>query len=174
MIDVAISFRPVNDENVTLRQIPVPIQLALYQYDIYIQNRNMILKEIKENFNKIKVVHLPIDTLKVPFEKVYDMVRDIFIQCGCKNFVIHPNKNIENFLQDFRTIPLVSLCVETFAWKKKKVYRTPLEIIEACLRYKNVWMTIDTCHIEELWFDPKILSYLLKYTKSCFPVITWL
>ena len=26
-------------------------------------------------------------------------------------------------------------------------------------------MTIDTCHIEDVWFDPKIMSFLLKHTK---------
>lgn len=165
MINVAVSYRPSEDNNYRLETIPANIQLSFYKYELYENNRDAILKSIEENAPKIRVVHLPLDSLHISYEKINELIEDIFVRTGCVKFVIHPNKNIEKFLENFQLKSPQIMCVETFAWKTKKVFRTPLEIINACQRYNNVWMTIDTSHIEELWFDPKIMSYLLKFTK---------
>jgi len=73
-----------------------------------------------------------------------------------------------NFLNDLNKIGSYS------ALWKKKVFRSPLEIISACQLYNTqlynahsnaLWMTLDTSHIEDVWFDHKIMAYLLKFTK---------
>lgn len=88
----------------------------------------------------------------------------------CRYFVIHPNKLIKQFVSFFQTTKRDAiLCIENFQWRKKKVLRTPLEIIDyinwinephenPCAR-----MTFDTSHAEEIWFDHRIMSFLLKH-----------
>ena len=165
MINVAVSWRPSRDNSYSLKDVPVDIQLALYKYEVYDNNKELILKEIEENPFKVRVVHLPLDTLKFSFNKANELMDEIFKRCGCTNYVIHPNKDIEKFLKYMQAKSPQIACVETFAWRKKKVFRSPLEIIEACHKWRNTWMTIDTSHIEDTWFDYKIMYHLLKYTK---------
>jgi hypothetical protein len=168
MIDVTISYVPIPNEEDSYRldNIPANIQLALYKYDLYETNKDSILSDISTNASKIKVVHLPIDTMRIPFKKINQLIKDIHSKSGCVNFVVHPNRGINKFTNEFWSQNQhLMLCVETFAWRKNKVFRTPLEITELCLTYNNVWMTIDTCHIEDIWFDHKIMPYLLKFTK---------
>ncbi|MFW9871837.1 MAG: hypothetical protein ACFFG0_01960 [Candidatus Thorarchaeota archaeon] len=165
MIDVAVSYRPSSENSYILDNIPVNIQLALFKYELYDKNKEFILKLVEKNPFKIKVVHLPLDTLHYPFEKASELMDDIFSRTGCVFYVIHPNKGIEKFLLKMQKKSPQYACVETFAWRKKKVFRSPLEIISAHYRWINTWMTLDTSHIEELWFDSKIMSYLLKFTK---------
>lgn len=165
MIDATVSYRPSEDNNYLIDQISTNIQLALFKYDLYEAHRGIILEQVEKNPEKIKVVHLPLDSLRIPLKHIEKLIRDIYQRSECTNFVIHPNKGIEKFLNEFSFKDLnMTLCVETFAWRKKKVYRSPLEIIEACMIFKNTRMTIDTCHIEDIWFDHKILPYLLKFT----------
>jgi len=84
----------------------------------------------------------------------------------CHKYVIHPNKGIENFINLYKNSGVAAqLCIENFQYRKKKEFRTPLQIIDACLRYGDQFkMTFDTSHSEKIWFDHKIMPYLLKYT----------
>jgi len=163
MIDVTISYN-LNEEELEFLENPsTDIQLSLYQYDLYKRKEKEILKCIDGN-TRIKVVHLPLQTLKIPFVEIYTLISDIFNRTGCNHYVLHPNEGIDFFLRHIEdSEPFI--CVETFAWKRNKKLRSPLEIVEACQTYTNTWMTIDTCHIEDLWFDHRIMPYLLKYTK---------
>jgi len=165
MINVAISYRPSEENNYQLENIPTNIQLSLYKYEFYKDNKDSILESLEENATKIKVVHLPLDTLHIPYEKINELIEDIFIRTGCVNFVVHPNKNIEKLIKKFQLKSPQILCIETFAWRRKKIFRSPLEIINVCQQYNNIWMTIDTSHIEDIWFDHRIMPYLLKFTK---------
>lgn len=165
MINVTISYNFQEENRSQLENLPVSIQLALYKYDIYKNNKEYILKNLEGSL-KIKVVHLPLDTMHIDYEKIDELVEDIFIRTGCVNFVVHPNKGIEKFIKYFHKKSPQLLCIETFAWRRNKVFRSPLEIINACQIYRgNLWMTIDTCHIEDIWFDHRIMPYLLKFTK---------
>jgi len=170
MINVAISYGFSEDNRYRLKTIPTEIQLALYKYKLYKDNRDFILNTLKDNGTKVRAVHLPLDTMYTPHEKILEMISDLFEATGCENFVVHPNNGIDTFLSYVgRWATPKNMCVETFGWRKKKVYRSPLEIIDACKKYgdvfNNVWMVIDTSHLEDVWFDHKIMPYLLRYTK---------
>lgn len=163
MIDIAISHSLVEEGIEVLKYLNTNIQLALYQYDLVKQKYEEIVKNLSGT-DKVKVVHLPLQTLKIPIQEIYQIIRGLFVKTGCRYYVVHPNRGIEVFLNKFEELP-VMICVETFPWRSKKVLRSPLEIVNACQTYKNTWMTIDTSHIEEIWFDYRIMSYLLKFTK---------
>lgn len=170
-IRVSISYGFTPDNRYYLETVPSSIQLALYKYKIYKENRNFILKTIKDNNITIRAVHLPLDTMKTHDKDIYKMMNEIINVSGCDNFVVHPNRGIEQFLSYIsKWINPKCICVETFAWRSKKIFRTPLEIIDMCNEYKrnmlnNIWMTLDTSHLEDIWFDHRIMAHLLKYTK---------
>lgn len=166
MINVGISYRFF--DNYPEFPIPKNIQLSYKLYEDFEKNREFILGSLEKNNINLLASHLPLDALKTDFEKVGTMIKQIAIATGCTKFVIHPNKNIEKFLDYFlRAIPTpITLCIETFGWKSRKVFRTPLEIMWAIERFGNgrMSMVIDTSHIESLWFDYKIMPSLLRYT----------
>ncbi len=164
MIQVTISYNVTEETYQKLDNLQTDIQLALYDYDLYKNKKDKILSKLEDN-PKIRIVHLPLQTLKIPVTEIDELINDIFIRTGCVNFVVHPNRGIEKFLRYFQKKSPQIICVETFAWRRKKALRTPLEIIDVCRWYNSAYMTIDTCHIEDIWFDHKIMSYLLKYTK---------
>jgi hypothetical protein len=166
MINVGISYRFF--DNYPEFPIPKNIQLSYKMYEDYEKNREFILDTLEKNNINLLVSHLPLDTLKTDFEKIEKMITEIAVRTGCSKFVIHPNRNIYNFLDFFiRKIPTpITLCIETFGWKSRKVFRTPLDIMWAIERYGNgrMSMVIDTSHIESMWFDYKIMPSLLRYT----------
>jgi len=168
MINVSISYGFGKDDRYYKENIPSSIQLALYKYENYQINSDDILHSLEENNTKVRVTHLPLDTLKRPRKDITTMVNEIFERTGCVKFVIHPNKGISSFIPEFThgVHSQVILCIETFGWKGKKEFRSPLEIVEYLIwsDNRNAKMVIDTSHIEELWFDNKILPFLLKYT----------
>jgi len=146
-----------------LSDINIPIQLSLYDYDKYIQYKDKLFEELDKNKSKINVVHLPLNSLKLDFYKIIDMIKVFKENFGCDLFVIHPNKGICNFIKEISKMNIemllgdICLCIENFPWRKKKELRSPLQIID-----ENVKLTLDTSHTEEIWFDHKIMSYLLK------------
>jgi len=167
MINVSVSYGFGDDNRYYTENIPPSIQLALYKYENYVINSDDVFKSIEENNTKVRATHLPLDTLKLPAEKICTMINEIFEKTGCVKYVIHPNKGLTDFIDQFffRCHSQTCLCIETFGWKSNKYLRSPLEIVEFILIYQpSLRMVIDTSHIEELWFDPKIISFLLRYT----------
>lgn len=165
MINTSISLR-INNEFSEYENYNLPIQLSLYKYQLYLENKDIIFEAIKNNKYKLNAVHLPVDSTKIGIEQLFSMIDFFTYALKCKTFVTHPNKGIEYIISLFSLSKKNSnLCVETFAYRKKKQIRSPLDICDFCIKNKNVWMTLDTTHIEEIWFDEKILRFLLKYTK---------
>jgi len=165
MIDVAVSYGFGNENRYNLAVIPESIQLALYKYDLYKKYKSEIWKNVLDGNTTVRVVHLPIDCLRRDFEDTFEIITDAMKFSGCTHFVVHPNKRIEDFIQTFLASNLnVKLCIENFQWKSNKVYRTPLDIIERCLGHDNLSMTLDTSHSDIVWFDHRVMPYLLKHT----------
>lgn len=171
MIHISKSYGFDDDSRYNnLKNLHKNIQLALFHYETYKNKKNEIFEFINNNKINVRVTHLPIDSLRVDFVLIYDMINEIYKNTKCETYVIHPNKLIEPFMCSFTAEvqnPLINLSLETFQWRKKKVFRSPLEIIEACntYGYGRINMTIDTSHLEENWFNYMIMNYLLKYTK---------
>jgi len=167
-MNVSISYGFGEDNRYRLEVIPVNIQLAIYKYELYEKYKEFILATLKKRSTLVNAVHLPLDTFRINPIKIFDMMSAIHEETKCIKYVIHPNKGIEMFLRHFKIMNYkdISLCVETFNWRRKKILRTPLDIIDYIrdnFRGK-VQMTLDTSHIEDVWFDHKIMRYLLKYT----------
>jgi len=167
MINISVSYGFGDDNRYHTENVPSSIQLALYKYKNYVKYQDAIFKSVEENNTKLRVTHLPLDTLKLPEENICTMINKIFEKTGCVKYVIHPNKGVNHFVDQFffRCHSQTKLCIETFGWKSNKYLRSPIEIVEFILIYQpSLQMVIDTSHIEELWFDPKIMSLLLRYT----------
>jgi putative NIF3 family GTP cyclohydrolase 1 type 2 len=142
--------------------INMPIQLGLWQYKYFKEYNDIIINKIKEHSIEVEVAHLPLDVLKQTKKDILNMIQFIKTETGCDHYVIHPNFGIREFLSDLK--PQFHLCIENFQWKRKKIFRTPLDIIENLDRDK-LWMTLDTSHADDVWFDFRILPFILKYTK---------
>jgi hypothetical protein len=170
MIEVAISYGFGEDNRYRLEEIPPQIQLASYKYDPLMRNLLPITNALLEAKTDLQVVHLPLNTLNEPVGDILDVIFHFNQVFACEHFVIHPNKGIEDFLWYYLEHKQVkgkydySLCIETFQWRAKKKIRSPLDIMEWCIQYPEFSMCVDTSHIEELWFDHKIMRSLLKYT----------
>lgn len=173
MINVAISYGFGEDNRYSLSTIPPRIQLASYKHERYKSHRDEIINTLRENETEVVAIHLPLDILRINFSDGAQMIRDLMKNLNCDKFVLHPNKGFENFLRYSLRELLAStpryfpkICLETFGWKSNKGLRTPLEIIEFIAQENTgrFSMVIDTSHIEELWFDHRILGHLLKYT----------
>lgn len=171
MIEVAISYGFGEENRYNLDEIPQSIQLALYKYDLYQKYKDEIWKAIEENNIKVHAIHLPIDTLKREFEDTHEIMVDGLKRAGCTKYVIHPNRSIRSYIDVFLQTGLnVQLCIENFQWRKHKELRSPLNIVEACLdvvTYEdrhNLRMTFDTSHADNIWFDHRILPFILRYT----------
>ena len=170
MIEVAISYGFGSDNRYNLEEIPANIQLASYKYDPLITDRDKITDALEKAGTNLLVVHLPLNALTEKPSDVLDIIFHFNQKFACQHFVIHPNKGIEDFLDYYKGNRLLkgkydyTLCIETFQWRKKKKIRSPLDIMEYCIKYPEFTMCIDTSHIETLWFDHKIMRSLLKYT----------
>jgi sugar phosphate isomerase/epimerase len=168
MIRVSISTGFGEGNRYNIETIPENIQWALYKYDFY---QEADLEFLERNNINVNVVHLPLDTLKRDPDPMFDLMDKINNRLGTKKFVIHPNKLIKSFLHYYMDniagkYPKYKLCIENFQWRKKKVFRSPLEILEYCIQYPlHLAMCLDTSHTEELWFDHKILHTILPYTE---------
>jgi len=172
MIQVAISYGFGDDNRYNLQWIPPNIQLASYKFDSLIENQDKIIDTLEKSKTNLLVVHLPLEVLGRDENSMLDVIFKFNQKCACQYFVIHPNKGIEKFLDYYLENRLFSLkdkydyklCIETFGWKSKKQIRTPLDIMEYCIKHPEFSMCIDTSHIEEVWFENKIMRTLLKYT----------
>lgn len=173
MIKVAISYGFGEDNRYHLEEIPPDIQLAVFNYDMFKKNEKRIIEALEKAETNVLVVHLPLDILK---QDVGDVLKLIFMlnqKFACENFIIHPNKLITSFIHYYlenryykyiKGVRVYKLCIETFQWRKKKEIRGPLDILEYCVEHPEIRMCIDTSHIENIWFDCKIIYKLLQYT----------
>lgn len=178
MIDVAISYGFGGENRYNLPQVPESIQLALYKYELYEKYKDELIKAVHESGARVPVIHLPIDSLRRDFKDTEAIIDMGVKEFGCQNYVIHPNKFIQGFVESYLQNPKhiatwgpsVKLCIENFQWRKNKVYRSPLNIIERILNQpeygnrKYLGMVFDTSHADEIWFDHRILPFILKYT----------
>ena len=165
MIEVAISYGFGSENRYNLPQIPENIQLALYKVELYQKYRQELIASVKDSGTKVSVIHLPIDGLRLDPEVMIEIMQMGLAEFGCTHYVIHPNKGIQKFLSNFIMSKLnVKLCVENFQWRTNKVFRSPLNIIEATMNFDNLSMTFDTSHADEVWFDHRVLPFLLKHT----------
>lgn len=167
MIDVSISYGFGDDNRYNLDSIPKSIQLALYKYDQYMEYRDEIYKDIERNNTTVVAVHAPLDICKLPQETVSEMLQSLsHLPQPTINLVVHPNKGIEKFADFIQRFYYIRLCIEVFGWKSNKVLRSPFDIIEFIIdrRAVDFKMVIDTSHMDEVWFDHRILPTLLKYT----------
>jgi len=168
VIDVSISYGFGEDNRYALDNIPQKIQLAIYKYDLFMGMKEDISKTISKTHTHVKVVHLPLDTLRKNPKDINNLIEFCFNEFGCFKYVIHPNKGIDHFVYQFMhrwEMQGLILCLETFPYKNKKMIRSPLDIMEWCIKYPPVvHMVIDTSHIEEIWMNYMIMTTLLKYT----------
>lgn len=167
MINVSISYGFGKENRYNLESIPQSIQLALHKYEKCVTFRDEIYRNIEENNINVVAVHMPLDILKIPFKNAVDMIEDLYEHIECKNFVFHPNKGFTDFITNLISIcQHLNICIETFGWKSNKELRTPLNIIEFILsaRGANLSMVLDTSHVDEVWFDHRVLPFLLDYT----------
>ena len=170
MIDVCISYGFGEDNRYNLESIPDKIQLAVYKYDPFMKMKDEVVKAIERNGTNVKVIHLPLDTLRREKKEIMELIEFGATKLGCNKFVVHPNKFINQFIDHFlkSAYPWCKLCIETFQWRKKKEIRGPLEIVERCIDRRHNFgmlsMTLDTSHMESIWFDHKIMPTLLRYT----------
>jgi len=166
MIRPSISFSIHDDESLKkLRKINLPIQLGLFQFNIYKNLKDKLLIILDKNQIEINIVHLPIDILRHNYKQIMDLIEVFYLGFGCEKFVIHPNKGIHEFVQYFVDMEApMKLCVENFQWRRKKPLRSPLEIDYMCHSYINekIRMTFDTSHAEHIWFDHKIMSFIIN------------
>jgi hypothetical protein len=164
MITTAISYGVGNTNLDMLDEIEFPIQLGIYNYEAWVQIKHDLIKKLKETNINIRVVHLPINSLRYSTREILNII-DVFVtEFECDKFVIHPNKGIQQFLkeQSNTTISsMVEISIENFPYKSRKALRTPLHIHDMCNLYSNVKMTFDTSHADDIWFDYKIFSYLI-------------
>lgn len=168
---VSVSYGFGEDNRYNQTNIPKNIQLALWQTEIFLKHKQSIERELKENKTSVNIVHLPLDTLKQKPYEIFKLIDFFTNEFKCKKYIIHPNKKIKEFISFYQSTTRTSLlCVETFQWRTKKQLRSPLEIIDYITSINNpfqeriIKMTLDTSHIEAIWFDHKIMPYLLKYT----------
>ena len=167
IIDVCISYGFGEDNRYALETIPNKIQLAIYKYDLFMGMRQDVSKAISRKHTRVKVVHLPLDTLRRSFSDIIALMDFCFNEFGCCKYVIHPNKNIQAFIYNFLQWETEGrvLCIETFPYRKKKQIRSPLDIMEWCIHYPDsLKMVIDTSHIEEIWMSHMIMPTLLRHT----------
>jgi len=166
MIKTSISYGFGKDNRYKLDRIPVDIQLAVYKYALWEENADEIVNSLYQNSIRVNAIHLPLDALKQPIDKILDLIRIGESTLFCKKFIIHPNKGIAFFIQSFLATSIdATLCVENFQHRTKKEFRNILYIIENCIQHNTprLKVCLDTSHTEDLWFHPHIMQYILKY-----------
>jgi hypothetical protein len=171
-INVGISYGFGSDNRYNdSGRIPQNIQLALYKYELYEQQKKKIFKAVSRSHTHVQVVHMPLDFLRHDASLMFDMIKELRDEVGAFQFVVHPNKGIKNFLIAFAGTGLVDvrLCIENFPWRKKKELRNPLKMIEYMHyleRYydcENIALCLDTSHTDDIWFEYQMMYFLLPY-----------
>ena len=128
-INVAVSYGFGSDNRYNdSGRIPPIIQLALYKYELYEQQKKKIFKQISRSHTNVQVVHMPLDFLRHEPQLMINMMKELRDNVGSFQFVVHPNKGIKKFLQYFveQNIGDIRLCIENFPWRKKTSYLTLL------------------------------------------------
>ena len=167
-INVAISYGFGGENRYNdIGLIPPHIQLALYKYELYEQQKKNIFKAVSKS-------HMPLYFLRQPPQLMFDMIKELRDEIGCCEFVVHPNKLIKQFLPAFLEQHLmdVTLCIENFPWRKKKELRNPLKMIEYINLMKEDYdyvdrrlrLCLDTSHTDDIWFEYQLMYFILPYT----------
>lgn len=177
-IDVSISYGFGSDNRYNdSGRIPQSIQLALYKYELYEQQKKQIFKAISRSHTHVKIAHMPLDFLRHDPHLMFNMIKELRDELGVFKFVVHPNKGIKQFITHFRDEDIwdVRLCIENFQWRKKKELRNPLKIIEfmSNIHASNLLqgipntlsLCIDTSHTDDIWFEHQLMSFILPYTE---------
>jgi len=180
MINVSVSYGFGSDNRYNdTGPLPQSIQLALYKYELFQQQKKKIFKLLSRNHTHVKVVHMPLDFLRHEPQLMIDMIKEVRDEVGSFKFIVHPNKGIQDFIILCNADPTlwdVQLCIENFQWRKKKKLRNPLKIIEyiGFMRQatlfrgdppiENFRLCLDTSHTENIWFEYQMMYYLLPYT----------
>jgi hypothetical protein len=165
MITTSISYGFGNNGLESVNSINFPAQIGVYKFEEWLKIKDDLVKKLKECKVNIRVVHLPVDSLRFTTKEILEIIDLFLIEFACTKYVIHPNKGIEKFVeeQSKKTISsMFELCIENFPYKSKKPLRSPLNIYELCNKFSNVRMTFDTSHADEIWFDYKIFGYFLS------------
>ncbi len=173
-VSISCGFGSDNRYNIYGR-IPQSIQLALYKYELYEQQKKKIFKAISKSHTHVRVVHMPLDFLRHDPQLMFDMIKELRDEVGCYTYVVHPNKLIKQFLLAFLKQHMmdVTLCIENFQWRKKKELRNPLKMIEYINLMKEeheyvdrrLRLCLDTSHTDEIWFEYQLMYFLLPYTE---------
>ncbi len=172
-VGVSYGFGSDNRYNDT-GKIPPSIQLALYKYELYVEQKKEIFKAVSESHTHVKVVHMPLDFLRQDAWPMFEMIKELRDEVGCCTFIVHPNKGIKEFISRFlhENVKGVTLCIENFPWRKKKELRNPLKMIEfiGLLRESHdlissrIRLCLDTSHTDDIWFEYQLMYFLLPYT----------
>ena len=174
-INVAVSYGFGSDNRYNdTGSIPQSIQLALYKYELYEQQKKEIFNAISRSHTHVHVVHMPLDFLRQDRLLIFDMIKEIRDEIGCCEFVVHPNKLIKQFLPAFLDQHLmdITLCIENFQFRKKKELRNPLKALEYINLLKEDYeyvdrrlrLCFDTSHADDIWFEYQLMYYILPYT----------
>lgn len=168
MIEVSVSYGFSSDNT---GRIPQSIQLALFKYELYQEQKKKIFRAISRSHTHVKVAHMPLDFLRHDPYLMFDMIKELRDEVGVFKFIVHPNKGIKNFLTFFlgQNIQDIKLCIENFQWRKKKELRNPLKMIEYInslhhvYEFNNIDLCLDTSHTDDIWFEYQLMYYLLPY-----------
>ncbi len=174
-IDVSVSYGFGSDNRYNdTGAIPQSIQLALYKYQLYQEQKKKIFKAVSRSHTHVKVVHMPLDFLRHDPWSMFEMIKELRNEVGCCTYVVHPNKGINSFLTHFLEQHMmdVTLCIENFPWRKKKELRNPLKMIEMIGLLKEDYeyvdrrlrLCLDTSHTDDIWFEYQLMYFLLPYT----------
>jgi sugar phosphate isomerase/epimerase len=175
-ISVAVSYGFGSDNRYNdTGTMPKSIQLALYKYELYEQQKKEIFKAVSRSHTHVHVVHMPFDFLRHESQLMFDMMKELRDEIGCCQFVVHPNKNIKQFLSTFLEADGMldlTLCIENFQFRKKKELRNPLKAIEFINKLKETHedvdrrlrLCFDTSHADDIWFEYQLMYFILPYT----------
>lgn len=167
-VSVSFGFEDDNRYKIKIEEVPKNIQLSIWKYDSFSESKIQLLKD---NNISINAIHLPFDILRRYSHHMIEWIEHLYQITKTTKFIIHPNKNIIEFInfwifnQSKKEMPEYKLYIENFQWRKKKIMRTPLDIVEYCIQYPNyLGLCLDTSHTEEIWFESKIMRTLLKHS----------
>lgn len=85
------------------------------------------------------------------------------IKSKLKKLVVHPNPGIMNLISyiPHEILENTKICIENFPYRKRKVYRTPLDIIVVGSEYMG--FCLDLAHLDQAWQNLTIIKNLICY-----------
>ena len=139
--------------------------------------KNHLAQKLREWKVKTISAHLPVDLDFKNLDEVRNYTIAIYKEflennnIGNISLTLHPKYKMKLDysafnLPVFNLPPNLVISIENFPYKRKKSLRTPLDIVEICIKHYHFFMTLDLAHLQHynLWLDEKILQHLLKYT----------